>query len=81
MAGASGLSPVEAAHILAAVLLFFVTGGLAREGHRAHTIRRQLDAYLQWMLADIGHSGGRYAGGLWMTALRSTRTWPRRWPC
>ena len=46
---------VEAAHILAAALIVTVTAGLAREGHRAHAARRQLDTYLQWMLTDIGH--------------------------
>jgi hypothetical protein len=45
---------VEAAHILAAALLVCVTGWLAREGHRTHAARRRLEAYLQWMLADIG---------------------------
>jgi hypothetical protein len=45
---------MDAAPLLAAVLLVSVTGGLAREGRRAHAARRQLDAYLQWMLADIG---------------------------
>lgn len=45
---------MEAAPILAAGLLASVACGLAREGHRAHTARRRLDAYMQWMLADIG---------------------------
>jgi hypothetical protein len=48
---------VEAAHILAAALLVSVTGGLVREGHRAHAARRRLDAYLRWMLTDIGRPG------------------------
>lgn len=45
---------MEAVPVLAAALLVSVTGGLAREGHRAHAARRRLDAYMQWMLADIG---------------------------
>ena len=49
---------MEAAHVLAAALLVSVTGGLAREGRRAHAARRRLDAYLQWMLTDIGRPAG-----------------------
>lgn len=45
---------MEIAQVLAAALLVCVTGGLAREGHRAHVARRRLDAYVQWMLTDIG---------------------------
>ena len=47
---------METAPLLAALLLVSVTGGLAREGRRVHAARRQLDAYLHWMLADIGRS-------------------------
>jgi hypothetical protein len=46
--------PLQAEQLLALALVVSVSGGLLREGRRLRAARRQLDAYLQWMLADIG---------------------------
>jgi hypothetical protein len=44
---------------VAAVLPVLVTGGLARQVQRLQADRRELDAYLRWLLADIAATPDR----------------------
>jgi len=44
---------------LAAVLPVVIGRGLARQAQRHHADRRELEAYLDWMMADAGMPSGR----------------------